>query len=273
MTRQSERELLARGRTAEVYAWADNQILKLFFDWCPPEWIQAEVQVGRLLASTSLPTPRLMETISLEGRQGIIFDRVEGPSMLSLLGTSPWLLSRAAHQFAELHSAIHAITSSNLPSLHSHLRISISTTDLLPALVRDHALAALISLPDGHALCHFDFHPDQVALTRQGPMILDWMTARRGHPLADVARTSILIAFAQAPYANWLMRTATDLVRKAFRSQYLRRYAQLHPGFRLDDLHRWMVPVAAARIAENVPGEHDQILAFLEHSLVHPMAA
>ncbi len=33
---------IALGRTAEVYAWQDNQVLKLYFDWCPPDWIEYE---------------------------------------------------------------------------------------------------------------------------------------------------------------------------------------------------------------------------------------
>ena len=273
MTPTNRGELLARGRTAEVYAWSNNQVLKLFFDWCPPAWIQREVDLGRSLASTSLPTPRLLDTVSLDGRKGIIFDRVEGPSMLSLLSTRPWLLSRMAHRFAELHSAIHDNTAANLPPLRAYLHTSISKAEALPSALKGHALSSLAGLADGEALCHFDFHPDQVVITQQGPMILDWMTALQGNPLADVARTSVLIRFAQAPYANWLMRSATDLVRRAFNDRYLSRYMRLHPEVTLSDLQAWMVPAAAARIGDNVPGEKEQILTFLKASLERPMAA
>ena len=273
MTPTGTGELLATGRTAEVYAWSNNQVLKLFFDWCPPEWIRREVDIGRRLASTSLPTPRLVDTVSLDGRQGIIFDRAVGPSMLSLLSTRPWLLSSIAHQFAELHSAIHSNAAPNLPPLRPYLFSSISKAEALPSALKGRALTSLASLPDGDSLCHFDFHPDQVAVTQQGPMILDWMTAHQGHPLADVARTSVLIKFAQAPHANWLMRIATNLVRKAFHDRYITRYMRLHPEVTLHDLQRWIVPVAAARIGDNVPGEQEQILAFLEGSHAQPMAA
>ncbi len=193
--------------------------------------------------------------------------------MLGLLSTRPWLLSRMAHQFAELHSAIHDNAAANLPPLRAYLHTSISKAEALPPALKGQALNSLASLPDGEALCHFDFHPDQVAITQQGPMILDWMTALQGNPLADVAKTSVLIRFAHAPYSNWLMRSATNLVRRAFHGRYIARYMRLHPEVTRGDLQAWMIPVAAARIGDNVPGEQEQILTFLNASLEQPMAA
>jgi len=35
MSTLTSRPLIAQGRTAEVYAWQDNQVLKLFYAWCP----------------------------------------------------------------------------------------------------------------------------------------------------------------------------------------------------------------------------------------------
>jgi len=37
-------QMIARGRTAEIFLWQDNQVLKLFLDWCPAHWIEQEVR-------------------------------------------------------------------------------------------------------------------------------------------------------------------------------------------------------------------------------------
>ncbi len=42
-------------------------------------------------------------------------------------------------------------------------------------------------------LCHGDLHPSNVILTDDGPMIVDWFDACRGEPVAEVARTSLLL--------------------------------------------------------------------------------
>ena len=54
--------LLARGRTAEIYAWADSAVLKLFFDWVPENWVQHEVAEG----TDPEPLPLVIVTHSAE---------------------------------------------------------------------------------------------------------------------------------------------------------------------------------------------------------------
>jgi hypothetical protein len=83
---------IARGRTAEIYAWQDGTVLKLFYEWCPSQWVQAEIRTARIVSETGLPTPRLLDTAEVNGRQGIVFERVEGPSMLRALSARPWMV-------------------------------------------------------------------------------------------------------------------------------------------------------------------------------------
>ncbi|MFZ1756626.1 MAG: phosphotransferase, partial [Caldilineaceae bacterium] len=114
--------------------------------------------------------------------------------------------------------------------------------------------------PTGHQLCHGDFHPDNVLLTANGPVIIDWIDATAGHPLGDVARSSLLMGFAQPPAdrrLDWKVR----LFRRWFHSAYLAHYRRLHP-FAEDELARWRLVNAAARLSENVP-EEAALLAFV----------
>ena len=39
-------ERIAEGRTAEVHAWGEGQVLKLFLDWVPLDWIESEARIG-----------------------------------------------------------------------------------------------------------------------------------------------------------------------------------------------------------------------------------
>jgi hypothetical protein len=74
--------LIAQGRTAEVYAWPDNQVLKLFYPWCPPDWVQHEVDIGQVISQFHLPAPKLIGQLTMDGRQGILYERLAGPAML-----------------------------------------------------------------------------------------------------------------------------------------------------------------------------------------------
>ncbi len=259
--------LLARGRTAEVYDWGDKQVLKLFYAWCPEEWVRREVETGRRLAAKPLPTPRLIDQVLVEGRRGIVYEKAAGPSMLRLLSGRPWLWIRLARQLAELHSDIHAQSGAGLGSLRAWLEDSIQGLESLPAKTRKEVLERLKSLPEGAALCHFDLHPDQVLMTGRGPMIIDWMTALQGQPLADVARTIVLLTFGEAPGTGWLLRRLINLLRRAFRGSYLRRYLELHPEVSTAELEAWVLPVAVSRLKEGLPGEEAPLLKFIRGRL------
>lgn len=258
---------IAKGRTAEVYAWHDNQILKLFYAWCPPHWAQHEIEIGCALATTTLPTPKLIDALEIGGRQGIIYERVDGPSMLRVSSAKPWLLFRLARQLAELHIEIHKQNGFGLTPLRSSLRATIQQVENLPTNLKAGVLRLLEKLPDDSALCHFDLHPDQVLITARGPVIIDWMTAHQGHPLADVARTFIILMVGQVPYAGWTMRAILNLWRGLFYRTYIARYLELQPGVTQDEIRTWMIPVAAGRLKEQIRGEEEPLLRFIQSYL------
>lgn len=259
--------LIAKGRTADVYAWDENRIIKLFHGWCPTKWVQQEIEINHVVATTTLPTPKLVDVLEIGGRQGIIYDRADGPSMLKLSNKKPWLLLHHARQLAELQTEIHKQNGCSLPKLRSSLRETIEQAKNLPPDLKTGVLRLLGKLPEDTALCHFDFHPDQVLITSGGPVIIDWMTARKGHPLADVARTSIILMFGQAPGAGWAMRSIVNLGRGLFHRTYIARYLQLHPTITMDDVRTWMIPVAAGRLKEEIPGEQQSLLNFIQSYL------
>lgn len=255
---------IATGRTAEVYAWQDEQVLKLFYAWCSPAAVQHEIDNSRMIAMLNLPTPRLIDVVDIDGRRGIVYERVRGVSMLGLINAKPWLLFRLARQLAELHTQIHAQAGPGLASVRPSLRATIQQAGSLPPDLKTNVLRLLEELSDSNALCHGDFHPDQVLIAASGPVILDWLTAQQGPPLADVARTSILLQFGQVPYADRVMRAIIALWRGLFHRTYLARYLELHPGVTRSEVRAWMIPVAAGRLSEAIPGEQEPLLNLIQ---------
>lgn len=139
-----------------------------------------------------------------------------------------------------------------LHPVRSSLVATLTQTESLPTQIKGDVLNLLNRLPDGAALCHFDFHPDQVMLTPRGRMILDWMSALQGDPLADVARTLVLVTFGQAPHINHLMRNLINIFRGALGRSYLGHYLELHPQVTKSQVEAWMIPVAADRLRKRL---------------------
>ncbi len=253
---------VAAGRTAEVYAWGESQVLKLYRDGCPPHWVAFEARIGRIIQDAGLPVPAIGEMIEINGRRGIVYERLEGVSMFRTIVARPWTVIRFGRMMAELHAAMHAIQSpSDLPDQRERLKGAIGRAQALPDDLGRKALAVLDTCPDGDRLCHGDFHPDNVLMTPRGPVIIDWMTATRGDPLGDVARTALLMTVGEPPTGT-LIRLLTRLMRGWMRSAYLRRYFQLRPEGR-ERLNRWLVVTFAARLAEDIKGEAEQLITFV----------
>lgn len=260
----SNLRLIGRGGTAEIFAWKDNQVLKLFFDWVPAAWVQREAELAQRVSASSLPTPKFFEATTYMDRRAIVYERIDGGSMLHMISSKPWLVNHEARVFAQLHAQINQKSGVGLPLLRSELRRKIEAIKTLPQALKTFALQILDELPDGTSLCHYDFHPDQVMVNSEGHWILDWMSALQGDPDADVAHTSNLLTLARPPKTNWLLEKAIDAARGAFFRSYKAETRALRPNLSWETVERWRIPTAAARLNAGIAGEEEPILAFLQ---------
>ena len=242
---------IALGRTAEIYAWGNGQILKLFFDWFELENIEFEQRMNRAVHASGLPVPAPGEMLQVNGRNGLVYERVDGKNMWETLQRHPGRLFAFARQTADLHAEMHAnATRPDIPLQRRRLENKLHYADRLPAALKQATLAALAALPDGGSICHGDFHPANILLTPARTVIIDWIDASLGNPLADVARTSIIALGAAS--SSQVPNAALKLGLRLFNALYLRRYFQLRPGGE-EEYRRWLPIVAAARLNENMP--------------------
>lgn len=262
MDRRGMAERLGQGRTAEVFAWGDTQVLKLFRPFISRAAAEEELRVSQRVHEAGLPSPAVGDLVEIDGRSGILYERISGPSMLAVIAHRPWSVGVQAASMAELHARIHRVEIPELAPVKVGLDRAIERVEgLLPEDQKVAVLRALAALPKGDAVAHGDFHPDNIILSPRGPVVLDWMTALRGHPLADVARTSLILTEAAVP-SGMPGKRLIAAARGYLHRVYLNRYRTLLP-FAVQDLEAWLLPVAAARLSENIPEERTALLAMV----------
>ncbi|MGE5579580.1 MAG: phosphotransferase [Bacillota bacterium] len=124
----------------------------------------------------------------------------------------------------------------------------------------------LEGLPEGNVLCHGDLNLNNVILTAGGWKIIDWDNASLGNPLADVARSVLMldagINYSRSPEE----RAIIELVEPPARDAYVKRYLELS-GLSEGELRAWRAPLAAARLCENIGEEEAWLLEVVSSAL------
>lgn len=259
---------IAVGRTAEIYPYADGKVLKLFLPTIPQAWIDKEIEIGRYIQEVQLPVPKVYERVEINNRVGIVYERIEGPSLLKELATKPWNVVRYGRLLAKLHMQIHEVQApAELETQREWATGGIPTSGKIAADLKARILQLLGALPDGNILCHGDFHPGNIIITSNGPVIIDWMTVSQGVPGGDVARTSTILEAAKAPEGTPL-RWLLEWIRKLFLATYLKTYLQLRPDIK-KSLAGWQVVMAANFLSDvSAPGEEGNLRAIVERCLL-----
>lgn len=146
----------------------------------------------RRVRDAGYPVPEVFDVTP----EGMVMERIDGPTMLADLGAHPWRAAAHARILADLHNRLHRIP---------------ATDDLLPRF----GPAA-----PGDVLVHADLHPDNVMLAPSGPVVIDWANGGRGPAGADVADAWLVLAGAQ-PAIGVVRRMLTDILRRRFLAAFL----------------------------------------------------
>jgi tRNA A-37 threonylcarbamoyl transferase component Bud32 len=258
--------LLASASTADVYAWGAGHVLKLFHERTP--WHANEVSATRIAHEACLPVPEVIDGLIEVGEQeGIVFERVDGPTMTEYIEDHPDKVEYCAQQAAQLHARIHSTKAADLPPLAEVLTWSIQLAVPLEEKTRKAVMDVLNGLPAEGMLCHNDFYPNNIIVSSQGPVVIDWAVGTRGSPLADLARTWLISKL-------WLGRLEEKkdpehlyLLWQQFWETYFRQYRELRTIYS-EELIQWqIVAVTASLVWDAHVGSVDQRVSFVKAAL------
>jgi aminoglycoside phosphotransferase (APT) family kinase protein len=188
-------ELLGRGRDADVFALDGNRVLRRYRD--AGRSAEREAAVMAYARSAGLPVP---EVFDVQGAD-LVLERVVGPTMTAALARRPWTLAAQARVLAGLHRAVH----------------DVPAPDWLAG-----------PFGGGDALLHLDLHPENVLMTADGPVVIDWTNAARGPAEVDVADAWLVVSAGSVPGGR-LQAAVVGAAQGTF-ARLFRRSAGLQPG-------------------------------------------
>lgn len=269
---------IAAGREAEIYELPSEghdeqpKVLKLFFADRSVLHVNNELAISKTVCAAGFPAPAVFgDVVEFNGRFGIVYQRVPGTDMLLTALSRPWKAGSFGRELGTLHARLHGTASiefAGLPRLKDQLERKISDVKELSEPERLRVLEILADLPDRDRIYHGDFHPGNVIVGVNGQhMVLDWANAGTADPLADVARTWLLISIGwrAAP------QRATRIMGRWLSSWFLRSYLKAYfasTGAEIASIDRWRTVTAAARLSENIPAETKHLVKMVRSGLV-----
>ncbi len=252
-------DLVGEGRTAEVFEYGPDRVVKLLRRGFGSASLLLEVEKAKAAVEAGAPAPAVYEIVQMEDRLGVVFARADGRSMLDAVIDGADDVEFFAEQAAVLHDEVLHCRSTDLPDVKDRLAERIGLSGQLTQGERDLATRSLIGLPDDDSLLHGDFHPGNIQLTSDGPVVIDWIDAARGAPAADIARSMWLVSSAALPPGLDARQHLAEMVIR-FRTAYFRRVLALR-GLNEPDVHAWQLPVLAARLSEGIDHEEAALVS------------
>jgi aminoglycoside phosphotransferase (APT) family kinase protein len=172
-------DLLGSGRSADVYAidGDDAWALRRYRDG---QTTDTEAAVMTRLFAHGYPVPEVRPA-DPEAPHDLILRRLSGPTMVEAALTGAIGVEESGALLAELLIRLHAVPVPGAPD---------------------------------RSILHLDFHPLNVMLTPDGPVVIDWSNAAEGHPALDWGLSALILA--QVAVATHELAPLADALLTAF---------------------------------------------------------
>jgi uncharacterized protein (TIGR02172 family) len=258
---------VGKGRTANVYEYGDTKVVKLFNKDTNKYWIENEYLINQIANEFDCPTPIVYDLIELDGRSGIVFQKLSGNTISELLQKNPVDASELGVRTADAHANVHFAKTDKLQDQTTEIEGRINSNNLLKDQDKQKIINYLKTLPVSSNLCHGDLHPENYLVDHEHCYIIDWTNAYSGHPASDIARTLLMLESpaGKEKIPEHLKLMASDIIF-TFIKAFLNRYLEI-TDVTMEDVNAWKLPIYAARLCENIDCEREWLINIINIEL------
>ncbi len=197
---------------------------------------------------TGLSVPEIIEVTKIEGKWAIVLEFIEGDNLAELMKRNPHKRDEYLNLLVDLQMEMFSKKAPQLNKLKDKMHRKISESKL-DATTRYDLHTRLEGMPKHDKLCHGDFNPSNIIITKEGkPYILDWSHATQGNASADVARTYLLFHLG-------------DDIDTA--NKYIHLYCK-KSDTAMQYVQKWLPIVAASQSVKGKPEERDFLLSWVD---------
>ena len=184
---------IGTGRTAEVYDYKDEKVLKLFYTAFSDKIIEDEYLIAKNISTTTSLVPKVYDIVHIRNRTGIVYEKIKGKMLSDYLSRNIINTRKIIRKFAQTQERISNINAENISNHTDKFRQRITSSRLLSDSEKETVLKYL-SIINNNEICHGDYHPENVFVDPNHDFkVIDWANMFVSNKYIDIARTYYLI--------------------------------------------------------------------------------
>jgi serine/threonine protein kinase len=242
---------LFTSRSSQIFLLEDNVLLKLFNNNISTDQVDVEVVNTTEAFAKGVTQVKCYGKCQIEDRYGIIMERVSGKTLLNVFTKNPLIYFKTPKIMAELQLQLHR-TKTYILRDYKDLALSCLNSGALGFLTEAEKQIVkeyIAGLPDGNSILHLDYHPDNIMCNGKNVTIIDWMTAAKGVPAADMATTTYLLNEGEMiPGLPRLLSFALEKIRKNIFKSYFKIYKKA-TGITDEEISKWRIVALIVRLS------------------------
>ncbi|WP_138754550.1 aminoglycoside phosphotransferase family protein [Paenibacillus sinopodophylli] len=270
-------EKIGEGGCSEVFEWGTaSKIIKLARANTDMDAMRREYHNNHMAWDNGLPVPQPFEFVEIDGRPGIVFERIIGDTLMKrfVKHALERAVSKEVHieedsqndirMTARILNEIHSKSNVNVPSQRETIKNAIGWVNYLSPEEKETIFKLIDSLPMKQQLCHGDPNLGNIMIKDGHAIMIDWMNATIGNPEADLAEYIIMIRYAILP--SYLPDEAVayiDSIRETIIKVFVEEYTRL-TGVTYEEIDAWIAPVAARKLSADGISEAEKSILINE---------
>ncbi|MGL5685899.1 MAG: phosphotransferase [Vagococcus fluvialis] len=183
----TNRKLIGSGAVSRIYV-EDDIAYKTYPTEYPLDWVAYEVNIQQeIIEHTNLRIPK-MEL--LKDAKEIRMDFIDGYTLAERIRKEKYKLF--LEDFVDIQLSIYEYSDLKLENAHEIFKKQIKESKLGEEF-KIIGLSALEKIEKKNILCHLDIHFLNIMYAHSEYYIIDWINAKLGNPVLDIARTYVVL--------------------------------------------------------------------------------
>jgi len=241
--------VVGQGAVGTLYQYDRDTVIKVYREGSSIESLQEERERSQLALVMGVPTCISFDVVRVGNCYATVYEMINSSSMGGLIGKNPACAGEMGVQFGEVLRQIHAIDASSLKIPQEKDVYRKAAKNLAPNYTAgeyETICSWINAMPGGNAFVHGDFHPKNIMLQDNEPLLIDMGDISIGHPLYDVA-TAYFVIFWLTPEVAEQCSGVPRSVARTFWDAFMKTYFATEDAAKLAQLEETIACAAQVR--------------------------